>query len=368
MKETLNIAGVAISRPLVLAPMAGVSDSPFRRMCREMGAGLVFTEMVSADGLYRGNRRTLEYLRISDDERPVGLQLFGHDPGVLAKAAAIAWDRCRPDFIDLNCGCPVRKVVGRKAGAALLLDAPLLRRIVEAMAGASPAPVTVKIRSGWSAGDSLAIEASRAAQEAGASAITIHARPRSGAFSAEPDWPLIRLLKRSLTIPVIGNGGVNRAEDAPAMIEETGCDAAMIGRAAMGNPWIFRDACALLEGERAAPAPGAGERLAAFLRHAGELAALKGEARGVRQMRKQAAWYSRGLAGSSWFRRRVNSCTTMEELAGAVATALGSRPAGDPPRGGFDAEVLGSVAEGRRGGVRRLAPGAGLTRALGGDR
>jgi tRNA-dihydrouridine synthase B len=370
MTRGLNIAGVKISRPLVLAPMAGVSDGPFRRICREMGAGLTCTEMISADGLVRGNRRTLEYLRVSDEERPVSLQLFGHDPGVLAKAAAIAWDRCRPDFIDLNCGCPVRKVVSRKAGAALLLDLPLLRRIVEAMAGASPAPVTVKIRSGWSAGDSLAVEASLAAQEAGACAVTIHARPRSAAFSAEPDWVLIRLLKESLTVPVIGNGGVGRPADARAMLEETGCDAVMIGRAAMGNPWIFRGASALLDGAGEAPVPGAGERLAVFLRHAEELAALKGEARGVRQMRKQAAWYSKGLAGSSEFRRRVNSCTTVEGLVLAVEAALGGGTGCELRRRGAASDAaLSFVSERASSAAARVVPGGrGSSRALGGDR
>lgn len=371
MTQKLNIGGVKISPALVLAPMAGVSDGPFRRMCRDMGAGLVFTEMISADGLYRGNRRTREYLRISDEERPVGLQLFGHDPEVLAKAAAIAWDKCRPDLIDLNCGCPVRKVVSRKAGAALLLDLPLLRRIVEAMAAAMPAPVTVKIRSGWSAGDRLAFDASLAAQEAGASAVTIHARPRSAAFSAEPDWALIKSLKRSLTIPVIGNGGVNGPADALAMLNETGCDAVMIGRAAMGDPWIFSRAAALLAGDREPLPAGPGERLAAFLQHARELARLKGEARGVRQMRKQAAWYSRGLAGSSEFRRRVNSCTTVDGLAEAAAAALGGG-AGDDPAGpgpGPGAPLRGAPALTPGGRAARVAAGESeAPGALGGGR
>jgi tRNA-dihydrouridine synthase B len=265
----------------------------------------------------------------------------------------------------------VRKVVNRKAGAALLLDLPLLRRIVEAMACATPAPVTVKIRSGWSAGDDLAVEASLAAQEAGACALTIHARPRSAAFSAEPDWDLIERLKRSLTIPVIGNGGVTRPADVLAMLEKTGCDAVMIGRAAMGDPWIFRAAAAALDGAPELQAPGAAERLAAFLRHAAELAALKGEARGVRQMRKQAAWYSKGLPGSSQFRRRVNSCTTLEGLADEVRTALA---AGAPSEAGAcdagasaeDASV--SAARASRRETRIMAGGGRSTGAVGGDR
>ena len=316
------IGGVRLGGPLVLAPMAGVTDGPFRRMCRGMGANLVFTEMISADGLVRGNRRTHEYLTLSAEERPVGLQLFGHDPAVLADATALAAEKCSPDFIDLNCGCPVRKVVGRRAGSALLLDLPLVRRIVEAMVNAARVPVTVKIRSGWRSGDNLAEGASMAAQDGGASAVTIHARPKSAAFSGAADWGVIRSLKESLKIPVIGNGGIDRPADALAMLRETGCDAVMIGRAAMGNPWIFQSAAAVLECGLEVPPPTPEDRLDAFLRHAEELAGLRGERRAVLQMRKHAAWYGKGLAGSSAFRKRVNACTTLAELRGAVALAL----------------------------------------------
>lgn len=324
-----EIGGVRLDGPLVLAPMAGVTDSPYRRMCRKMGAHLVFSEMISADGLIRGNSRTREYLKLTDEERPVAMQLFGHKPEVLAAAASLLTEQCGPDFIDLNCGCPVRKVVSRKAGSALLLDIPLLREIVQAMVGATHIPVTVKIRSGWQSGDNLAESAAAAIQEAGASAITIHARPKSAPFTSDADWGVIESLKRSLDIPVIGNGGVFEPGDAVRMMERTGCDAVMIGRAAMGNPWVFSRAAEALRGRGRRPEPTAGERLSAFLFHASELAGLKGEERAVRQMRKQAGWYSKGLPGSVALRRRVNVCTTLAGLREAVSETLGAGlPAG----------------------------------------
>jgi len=359
-----TIAGVKLESPLVLAPMAGVTDGPFRRICREAGAALVFTEMISADGLVRGNKRTVEYLRISSGERPIGVQLFGHDPAVMGEAAAIVTETCRPEFIDLNCGCPVRKVVGRKAGSALLLDLPLLAGIVEAMVRAAGVPVTVKMRTGWSPGENLALDAGLVAQEAGAQAVILHARSRSAAFSGPADWSAIAELKEALEIPVIGNGGVFEPADALFMLEETGCDAVMIGRAAMGNPWIFSRASSVLATRVEPPPPAAEERLRTFLRHASELVDLRGEERAVKQMRKQAAWYSKGLPGSSAFRRRVNECVTLACLREAVSEALAC--AGVAPRGGAQDvggtgraddptadERAGEAARGEREGRRR---------------
>jgi tRNA-dihydrouridine synthase B len=316
------IGGLRLDGPLVLAPMAGVTDSPFRRICRGMGASLVFSEMVSADGIARDGGRTLEYLSFFPEERPIGVQLFGSKPEILAEAASKAARMCSPDLIDLNCGCPVRKVVGRKAGAALLLDLPLLKDIVRAMTEAVPVPVTVKIRSGWKAGDNLAVEAALAAQEGGASAVTVHARHRSAVFSGPADWDVIRGVKEALDVPVIGNGGVMEPGDASAMLEETGCDAIMIARAAMGNPWIFSRTAALLRSGNAGAPPPLERKLEAFLSHAVEMAELKGERRAVRYMRKQACWYAKGFPGSSAFRRRVNHCTSLAELREAAACML----------------------------------------------
>jgi len=299
--------------------MAGVTDPPFRRMCRERGAALVFTEMVSADGLVRGNRRTREYLEILPEERPVGVQLFGSEPSVMAEAAALVARICGPDLIDLNGGCPVRKVVKKKAGAALLLALDLLGETVDAMVRASPVPVTVKIRKGWTEADELGLEVARVAQDAGASAVILHARSKAAGFSGPADWDAIRRLKESLRIPVVGNGGVTEPADALFMLERTGCDAVMIGRAAMGNPWIFSRALSVIDRGVEPPPPTARERLDAFLWHAAELAKLRGETRAVKQMRKQAAWYTKGLPGSSAFRRRVNECTSLRELREAAS-------------------------------------------------
>jgi tRNA-dihydrouridine synthase B len=287
-----------------------------------MGASLVFTEMISADGLVRDNSRTLEYLSFSSKERPLGLQLFGSDPEVLADAASYVAEKCSPDFIDLNAGCPVRKVVGRRAGSALLLDLPLLKEITGAMTKAVHLPVTVKIRSGWKAGDDVAVSAALAAQEGGAAAVTVHARSRAAAFSGPADWAVIRAVKSSVEIPVIGNGGIEEPEDAVGMLQQTGCDAAMIARAAMGNPWVFSRTTALLRTGTADPPPSLQRRLEVFLDHARELAVLKGERRAVRYMRKQACWYAKGFPGSSAFRRRVNYCASLAELEKAVSSML----------------------------------------------
>jgi tRNA-dihydrouridine synthase B len=340
------IGGLRLEGPLVLAPMAGVADSPFRRMCRRMGAALVFTEMISADGLVRNNWRTVEYLSFSAEERPLGVQLFGSNPKVLADAASFVAERSSPDVIDLNCGCPVRKVVGRKAGSALLLDLPLLKNIVSAMTGAVSLPVTVKIRSGWKAGDNLAVDAALAAQEGGAAAVTVHARHRAAAFSGPADWEVIRSVKRALEIPVIGNGGVTEPEDAVAMLRETGCDAVMIARAAMGNPWIFSRTAALLRTGDMDPPPSIQQKLEAFLKHARELVGLKGELRAVRYMRKQACWYAKGFPGSSSLRRRVNGCTSLAELREAVSEMLR----------GYDTTVKESPSGGVTGAPRPSAP------------
>jgi tRNA-dihydrouridine synthase B len=324
-----TIGKLELDGPLVLAPMAGVTDSAFRGMCRGMGASLVFTEMISADGLVRRNRRTLEYLEFGRDERPIGVQLFGSDPKILADATALVAESCQPDLIDLNCGCPVRKVVKRKAGSALLLDLPLLKDIVAAMAAAVRIPVTVKIRSGWKDGDDLAVKAALAARDGGASAVTLHARHATAGFSGAADWLAIRTVKSTLGIPVIGNGGVAEPVDALEMLGQTGCDAVMIGRGAMGNPWIFSRAAALLLEGIEEPPPTLAQRLEGFIRHARSLARIKGELRAVKYMRKQAGWYTKGFQGSVALRRRINRCTSLAEVQDAVSSmpGVGGSPA-----------------------------------------
>ena len=314
----MRIGDVCFDSPFLLAPLAGVSDSPFRRLAREQGASGVVTEMVSADGLVRGQRATLEYLRFDPEERPIGVQLFGADPAVMEDAAGLL---CalppaeRPDWIDVNMGCPVRKVVNRKAGAALLTDLALLSEIVRRMARASTVPVTAKIRLGWDGGCSNVVEVARALEAAGAQAVAIHARTRAEKFGGEPHWELIGEAKRAVAIPVIGNGDVRGPEDAVRMLDTTGCDGVMLGRAAFGDPWVFRRVRAYwAHGERL-PLPTAAERLEGGLRHLGLMVGSVGPGLAAREMRKHVAWYIRGLPHSARVRDQVNHTRGVDELA-----------------------------------------------------
>ena len=317
----LRIGDVLFDSPFLLAPLAGVSDSPFRRLAREQGASGVVTEMVSADGLVRGQPATLEYLRFEPEERPIGVQLFGADPGVMADAARALCERppaARPDWIDVNMGCPVRKVVNRRAGAALLTDLPLLSEIVRRMAAASPLPVTAKVRLGWDGGSANVVEVARALEDAGARAVAIHARTRAERFGGEARWELIGEAKRAVGIPVIGNGDVRGPEDAVRMLETTGCDGVMIGRAAFGDPWIFRRVRAYWERGERLPLPTAAERLEAGLRHLRLLAEWAGPDVAAREMRKHVAWYVRGLPHSARVREQVNRTRSADELAACL--------------------------------------------------
>ena len=300
---------------LLLAPLAGVSDTVFRRLCRENGADVVVTEMVSAKGLLCDPDRTGRYLAFDEAERPVGAQLFGSDPGEIAEAAAEVASRGF-DFVDINMGCPVRKVTGGGSGAAILSNPRLAGEIARAAVSAARVPVTVKIRSGFGAGGESYLEVSGELFEAGVAAVTLHPRDRGQMFSGTADWERISALKRSFPDRVvIGNGDVRGAGDAARMLAETGCDSVMVGRAAMGNPWIF----ASLKAEIAAAMPGAArfpgacrptapERRALILRHGEEMFRRYGP-RGIKEMRKHLAWYSRGTPGGAAFRA---------ELAGVV--------------------------------------------------
>jgi tRNA-dihydrouridine synthase B len=313
----VKIGDVAIETPFVLAPLAGVSDSPFRRLAREQGAGAVYTEMVSADGLIRGNAATMDYLAFEPEERPIGVQLFGSDPAIMAEATRIISDLPadrRPDMVDINMGCPVRKVVNRCAGAALLQDVPRIERIVRAMSDASSLPVTAKIRLGWDGDSRNVVEVARALEGAGAQAVAIHARTRAEKFEGLAHWDLIGEAKRAVGITVIGNGDVRSAEDAVRMLTETGCDGVMLGRAAFGDPWVFRRIRALAErGEVLAP-PTAQERLEAGVRHLALLVSSAGERVAAREMRKHVAWYIKGLPHSARVREQVNRTRTAAEM------------------------------------------------------
>ncbi len=343
----MRIGPVEIETPFVLAPLAGVSDSPFRRLAREQGAGAVYTEMVSADGLVRGNQATLDYLAFAPQERPIGVQLFGSEPAVMAEAARVLGDlptERRPDLVDINVGCPVRKVVNRRAGAALLQDVPRLAAIVSAMAGATPLPVTAKIRLGWDGDSRNCVEVARALEDAGAKAVAIHARTRAEKFEGDAHWDMIGETKRAVGIPVIGNGDVRTAGDAVRMLRETGCDGVMLGRAAFGDPWVFRRIRALAERGEVLPPPTAQERLEAGVRHLHLLVASAGEHVAAREMRKHVAWYIKGLPNSARVREQVNRTRTATEMVALMRSYLAELAAH-----GLEAFAPGPAAAGLQG-------------------
>jgi tRNA-dihydrouridine synthase B len=313
-----RIGPVTYDAPFMLAPLAGVSDSPFRRLAREQGAAFVYTEMVSADGLVRGNQATLDYCRFAPEERPIGIQVFGSEPAVMADAARVLCDlpeERRPDLIDINMGCPVRKVVNRCAGAALLTNVPLIGEIVSRMVEASTVPITAKIRLGWDGGSRNVVDVAKTLEAAGARAVAIHARTRAEKFEGTAHWEMIGEAKKSVGIPVIGNGDVRTADDAVRMLETTGCDAVMMGRAAFGDPWVFRRVRAFHERGETLPPPTAAERLEAGVRHLALLVAESGEAVAAREMRKHVAWYIKGLPHSARVREQVNHTRGAAELA-----------------------------------------------------
>ena len=299
---------------IALGPMAGVTDLPFRLLCKEMGCDLMTTEMISAKGLMYNNHKT-EILLLTDEvEHPIGVQLFGSDPDIMAgEAEKIARDRDF-DFIDINMGCPVPKIVGNGEGSALMKNPALAADIVRAMTSRIDIPVTVKIRAGFDADNINAPEMAKALEEAGAAAIAVHARTREQFYSGTADWSIIKAVKKSVSIPVIGNGDITSAEDVKRMKEETGCDSVMVARAAKGNPWIFREIKAGLAGEEIPPRPTLEEIKAMMKRHIELMVKLKGEYIGVREMRKHIAWYTEGIKNSARLRRLVCAATHTEEL------------------------------------------------------
>jgi nifR3 family TIM-barrel protein len=342
-----RIGNVEIDAPFMLAPLAGVSDSPFRQLAREQGAAAVYTEMVSADGLVRGQKATFDYIAFEPHERPIGIQLFGSDPGIMAEATRVLADlpeERRPDMVDINMGCPVRKVVTRCAGAALLQDVPRIRAIVRAMSDASPLPVTAKIRLGWDGDSTNVVEVSRALEDSGAAAVAIHARTRAEKFEGTAHWDMIGEARRAVSIPVIGNGDVRSAADALRMLETTGCHAVMLGRAAFGDPWIFRRLRAAWERGEDLPPPTARERLEAGLRHLGMMVASVGPDCAAREMRKHVAWYVKGLPHSSRVREQVNRTRSVDEMAELLRDYLI-----ELDRGGFEAAAEPGSREGTPG-------------------
>ena len=298
----------------VLAPMAGVTDLPFRLLCREAGSAFAITEMVSAKGFLCSpeNRATASLLQIAPQEGPVALQLFGHEPDVMAEAARRLSERGFA-AIDLNMGCPAHKITGSGAGGALLKDLPRAAAIIAAVRKATALPLTVKTRAGWDENSIVTERFARMAEAEGADALTLHGRTRMQFYAGEADWGHVAKAKAAVRIPVIGNGDVFTAGDAVRRLDETGCDAVMVGRGCLGNPWIFAQIQAVLRGE-ALRFPTPAERVDTALRHARMLCAWKGESVAIREMRKHAAWYTRGLRGAARMRTRIQQACTLGEL------------------------------------------------------
>lgn len=301
---------------ILLAPLAGITNLPFRMIAREFGCDLCLTEMVSANGLVRGSETTAGYLKTIPADRPLGVQIFGSDPQVMARAAVLV-SKHKPDFIDINMGCPIRKVVRSDSGAALLKNPALAGAIIEAVVRVVTVPVTVKIRSGWSPQSINAVEIAGIVQAAGAAAITVHGRTAQQGFSGHADWGIISRVKKAVTIPVIGNGDIRNPSDAVRIFSETGCDAVMVGRGSLGNPWLFRGIRMLLAGVMDNPAPQLQERFEVVKRHFDREVETFGMRAAQRMFRKHLLWYTKGLPGSGKFRQAATNMVSPEEwLAG----------------------------------------------------
>ena len=324
-----QISELTAKRGAGLAPMAGVTDAAMRLLCREQGAAWAVSEMLSAKGwVFSGgrNRNAVDLLKRLDGEGPAGLQLFGSEPAYMAEAARQLED-VGFDFIDINFGCPAPKITGNGEGSAMLRNPEGVAAVVRATADATRLPVTVKIRSGWDDESVNAPEIARICQDSGARAVAVHARTRMQQYSGTADWRVIERVKRAVDIPVLGNGDVRSGADALRMLEETGCDGVIVGRAAQGNPWIFREIAAALRGETAAP-PTPVERAEMALRHFELEVRLFGEKRGVLEMRKHIAWYVHGMKGASRFRDRINLLGSAEEVRDALMAFAASQECG----------------------------------------
>lgn len=302
---------------IILAPMAGICDLPFRLLCKEMGCDIVYTEMVSAKGMFYNNKNTEPLLRSEKQERPVGVQIFGSEPELMAEQAKRLEERGF-DFIDVNMGCPVPKIVNNGEGSALMKNPELIGEIVHSLSEAVHIPVTIKIRAGFSKENCNAPEIAKIAQAAGAAAIAVHGRTREQYYQGSADWDIIRRVKDVVKIPVIGNGDITCGQDVLAIKERTGCDSVMIGRAAKGNPWIFREIAHFLKTGEELPRPDAEEKKAMMLRHAKLMVQYKGEFIGIHEMRKHIAWYTQGMPDSAKLRATINTVESYDALADLV--------------------------------------------------
>lgn len=310
----MKIGTVEVPSRLVLAPMAGVTDLAFRLICRELGAGLTVTEMVSAKALCYQDKKSRGLLKLSPGEHPASAQIFGSDPVCMAEAACIAAEISGADLIDINMGCPVGKIVSNGDGSALMRDPEKAARIARAVVEASPVPVTVKMRRGWDKGSINAVELAKMLEQAGVSAIAVHGRTRTQMYSGQADWTTIRQVKEAISVPVIANGDIFSAEDAVRILQFTGADMAMIGRGCFGNPWLFQQAQAALEGRPIPPLPPLRERWDTAVRQIELAVADKGEHIALLEARKQLCWYLKGVSHANYYKEQIVRLTTLEEL------------------------------------------------------
>ena len=309
-----KIGNVEIANQVVLAPMAGISNSPFRRICKEMGCGLIYAEMVSDKAIMYGNKKTIDMLYMTDFERPISQQIFGTDVSSFVIAAKYICSNMHPDIIDINMGCPVPKVALRaQAGSALLKSPSKIYDIVKAVVDAVDVPVTVKIRSGWDSNHINAVEVAKVIEKAGASAICVHPRTRSQGYRGEADWSIIKAVKDNVNIPVIGNGDIKTPEDAKRMLDETGCDAIMVGRGVLGNPWLIEQTVAYLNGDLVSQ-PNRLDRVDMCIKHLNYLSDVKDEKVARLEIRNHIGWYFKGLPGANEIKNKVYQCDSIHDI------------------------------------------------------
>lgn len=317
LKPDWSIGGIALANRVILAPMAGITDKAFRLIVSEFGCGLIFTEMISATALSYNSSRTKIMLDLEGEPGPVNVQVFGSDPAVMVDAARLAIAE-GATLIDINMGCPAPKVVKNNEGCALMRNLPLAGKIIRAVTAASSVPVTVKMRKGWDEASANALELAQLAEENGAAAVTVHGRTRDQYYSGRADWSIIRRIKAAVRIPVIGNGDIRCPQDAREMLLETGCDAVMIGRGALGNPWLFRRTVHYLKSGELLAEPTAAMKTEMAVRHLHMVAGFKGEYRAVREMRKHIAWYIKGLRDAARIREKINIIDSIEGIEGVL--------------------------------------------------